>query len=127
MLAPEEREEVIGMVEIREVFRISRVGNVAGCMVTEGLVRRDSQVRLLRDNVVSWTGYIDTLRRFKDDAREVRQGFDSGITLRGYNDIKVGDQLEIFEIKEIARTLEVLLSFEIKQKVAGVMVISENK
>ncbi|HLS16426.1 MAG TPA: translation initiation factor IF-2 [Paenalcaligenes sp.] len=105
MLAPEEREEVIGMVEIREVFRISRVGNVAGCMVTEGLVRRDSQVRLLRDNVVIWTGYIDTLRRFKDDAREVRQGFDCGITLRGYNDIKVGDQLEIFEIKEIARTL----------------------
>ena len=105
MLAPEEREEVIGMVEIREVFRISRVGNVAGCMVTEGLVRRDSQVRVLRDNVVIWTGHIDTLRRFKDDVREVRQGFDCGITLRGYNDIKVGDQLEIFEIKEIARTL----------------------
>ncbi|HLR29105.1 MAG TPA: translation initiation factor IF-2 [Paenalcaligenes sp.] len=105
MLAPEEREEVIGMVEIREVFRISRVGNVAGCMVTEGLVRRDSQVRVLRDNVVIWTGHLDTLRRFKDDVREVRQGFDCGITLRGYNDIKVGDQLEIFEIKEIARTL----------------------
>lgn len=105
MLAPEEREEVIGMVEIREVFRISRVGNVAGCMVTEGVVRRDAQVRLLRDNVVIWTGHIDTLRRFKDDVREVRQGFDCGITLRGYNDIKVGDQFEVFEIKEIARTL----------------------
>src|SRR5690625_7303303 len=106
MLPPEERQEVIGMDEIREVFRISRVGNVAGCMVTEGLVRRDSQVRVLRDNVVIWTGHIDTLRRFKDDVREVRQGFDCGITLRGYNDIEVRDQLEIVGIQGIARTLE---------------------
>lgn len=105
MLKPEEREEVIGMVEIREVYHISRIGKVAGCMVTEGLVKRDSQVRLLRDNVVIWTGHLDSLRRFKDDVREVRQGFDCGITLRGNNDIEVGDQLEIFEIKEIARTL----------------------
>src|SRR5690625_7836960 len=109
MLPPEERQEVIGMDEIREVFRISRVGNVAGCMVTEGLVRRDSQVRVLRDNVVIWTGHIDTLRRFKDDVREVRQGFDCGNTFRGYNDIKVGDQVAIFEIKEIARTVQVEL------------------
>jgi len=105
MLAPEEREEVIGMVEVREVFHISRVGTVAGCMVTEGLVKRDSQIRLLRDNVVIWTGHIESLRRFKDDVREVRQGFDCGITLRGQNDIKLGDQFEVFEIKEIARTL----------------------
>ena len=105
MLTPEEREEVIGMVEIREVYHISRIGKVAGCMVTEGLVKRDSQVRLLRDNVVIWTGHLESLRRFKDDVREVRQGFDCGITLRGNNDIEVGDQLEIFEIKEIARTL----------------------
>lgn len=105
MLTPEKREEVIGMVEIREVYHISRIGSVAGCMVTEGLVKRDSQVRLLRNNVVHWTGYLESLRRFKDDAREVRQGFDCGITLRGNNDIEVGDQLEIFEIKEIARTL----------------------
>jgi translation initiation factor IF-2 len=105
MLAPEQREEVIGMVEIREVYNVSRIGNIAGCMVTEGVVRRDSQVRLLRNNVVHWSGYLDSLRRFKDDAKEVRSGFDCGITLRGNNDIQVGDQLEIFEIKEIARTL----------------------
>lgn len=105
MLAPEQREEIIGMVEIREVYHISRIGSVAGCMVTEGVVRRDSQVRLLRNNVVQWTGHLESLRRFKDDAREVRSGFDCGITLRGNNDIEVGDQLEIFEIKEIARTL----------------------
>jgi translation initiation factor IF-2 len=74
-------------------------------MVTEGVVRRDSQVRLLRNNVVHWSGYLDSLRRFKDDVKEVRSGFDCGITLRGNNDIQVGDQLEIFEIKEIARTL----------------------
>lgn len=105
MLTPEQREEIIGMVEIREVYHISRIGKVAGCMVTEGLVKRDSQVRLLRDNVVIWTGHLESLRRFKDDVREVRQGFDCGITLRGNNDLEVGDQLEIFEIKEIARTL----------------------
>ena len=105
MLAPEKREEIIGMVEIREVYTISRIGTVAGCMVTDGLVRRDSQVRLLRNNVVHWSGWIDSLRRFKDDVREVKSGFDCGITLRGNNDLQVGDQLEIFEIKEVARTL----------------------
>jgi translation initiation factor IF-2 len=105
MLAPEKREEVIGMVEIREVYSISRLGNIAGCMVTDGLVRRDSQVRLLRNHVVHWTGWLESLRRFKDDVKEVRSGFDCGITLKGNNDIEVGDQLEIFEIKEIARTL----------------------
>ncbi len=105
MLAPEKREEVIGMVEIREVYTISRIGTVAGCMVTEGLVRRDSQVRLLRGNVVHWTGYLESLRRFKDDAKEVKSGFDCGITLRNNNDLQVGDQLEIFEIKEVARSL----------------------
>ena len=105
MLAPEKREEVIGMVEIREVYSISRIGKVAGCMVTDGFVRRDSQVRLLRNNVVIWTGALESLRRFKDDVKEVKSGFDCGITLRGNNDIEVGDQLEIFEIREFARTL----------------------
>jgi len=105
MLAPEKKEEVIGMVEIREVYTISRIGNVAGCMVTDGVVRRDAQVRLLRGNVVQWTGWLESLRRFKDDVKEVRSGFDCGITLRNHNDIQVGDQLEVFEIKEIARTL----------------------
>ncbi|MBO9353620.1 translation initiation factor IF-2 [Bordetella petrii] len=105
MLAPEKKEEVIGMVEVREVYSISRIGNVAGCMVLDGLVRRDSQIRLLRNNVVHWTGHLDSLRRFKDDVKEVKSGFDCGLTLRGSNDIQVGDQLEVFEIKEIARTL----------------------
>jgi len=105
MLAPEKKEEIIGMVEIREVYSISRIGNVAGCMVLDGIVRRDAQVRLLRSNVVQWTGSLESLRRFKDDVKEVRSGFDCGITLRNNNDIQVGDQLEVFEIKEVARTL----------------------
>ena len=105
MLAPEKKEEVIGLVEIREVYSISRIGNIAGCMVLDGLVKRDSQVRLLRNNVVQWTGHLESLHRFKDDVKEVKSGFDCGLTLRGNNDIQVGDQLEVFEIKEIARTL----------------------
>ena len=105
MLAPEKKEEIIGLVEVREVYSISRIGNVAGCMVLDGVVRRDSQVRLLRNNVVHWTGHLESLRRFKDDVKEVKSGFDCGLTLRGSNDIQVGDQLEVFEIKEIARTL----------------------
>jgi translation initiation factor IF-2 len=105
MLAPEKREEIIGLVDIREVYTISRIGTVAGCMVVDGVVRRDSQVRLLRNNVVHWTGWLDSLRRFKDDVKEVKSGFDCGITLRGNNDLQVGDQLEIFEIKEVARSL----------------------
>lgn len=105
MLAPEQREEIIGSVDIREVFTISKVGNIAGCMVTDGVVRRDSQVRLLRNNVVIWTGALESLRRFKDDVKEVKAGFDCGITLKGNVDIEVGDQLEVFEIKQIARTL----------------------
>ncbi|TEA78444.1 translation initiation factor IF-2 [Allopusillimonas ginsengisoli] len=105
MLAPEKREEVIGTAEIREVFSVSRIGNIAGCMVIDGVVRRDAQVRLLRNHVVQWTGGLESLRRFKDDVKEVKSGFDCGITLRGNNDIEIGDQLEFFEIKEIARTL----------------------
>ena len=105
MLTPEKREEVIGMAEVREVYTISKIGTVAGCMVTDGLVKKDSQVRLLRDNVVQWTGWLDSLRRFKDDVKEVKSGFDCGVTLKGNNDLKVGDQLEIFEIREVARSL----------------------
>ena len=105
MLAPERREEVVGMVEVREVYHISKIGTVAGCMVTDGFVRRDAQVRMLRDNVVIWNGHLDSLRRFKDDVKEVKSGFDCGITLKGNNDIKVGDQLEVFEVREVARSL----------------------
>ncbi|WGQ23208.1 translation initiation factor IF-2 [Taylorella equigenitalis] len=105
MLTPDKKEEIIGLVEIREVYTISKVGKVAGCMVTEGLVRREAQVRQLRNNVVIWTGYLDSLKRFKDDVKEVKSGFDCGISLKNNNDIEVGDQLEVFEIREIARTL----------------------
>lgn len=105
MLAPERRENVIGLVEIRQVFKVSRIGNIAGCMVLEGVIRRGAQVRLLRNNVVTWTGELDTLKRFKDDAKEVKEGFECGLTLKNYDDIQEGDQLEVFEIQEIARTL----------------------
>jgi translation initiation factor IF-2 len=105
MLAPERREQVLGLVEIRQVFKVSKLGNIAGCMVLEGIVRRGAHVRLLRDNTVIWTGDLDSLKRFKDDAKEVKEGFECGLTLKGYDDIQEGDQLEVFEIQEIARTL----------------------
>ncbi len=104
MLTPEKREQVIGTVEIRQVFRISRVGSVAGCMVQEGVVKRNASIRLLRDNVVIWTGQLESLKRFKDDAREVKSGFECGLQLHNYDDIKEGDQLEVFEVQEVART-----------------------
>ncbi|MBL8489184.1 MAG: translation initiation factor IF-2, partial [Rhodocyclaceae bacterium] len=105
MLAPEKKENVIGLVEIRKVFRISKVGAVAGCMVLSGLVRRNAQVRVLRDNVVIHTGELDSLKRFKDDVREVKEGFECGLNLKNFNDIEERDQLEVFEIQEIARSL----------------------
>ena len=105
MLAPEKRETIIGMVEIRQVFSVSKVGSIAGCLVTEGMVKRSSSVRLLRNNVVTWTGELDSLKRYKDDAKEVRAGMECGLSLKAYNDIQVGDFLEVFEIQEIARTL----------------------
>ena len=105
MLAPEKREHMLGQVEIRQVFRIPKVGAVAGCMVLSGVVKRGSQVRLLRDNVVIHTGELDSLKRYKDDVREVKEGFECGLSLKNFNDIKEGDQLEIFEVQEVARTL----------------------
>ncbi|HOB66063.1 translation initiation factor IF-2 [Ottowia sp.] len=105
MLAPEQKEEVIGTAEIRTVFVASKIGTVAGSYVTSGVVRRDAHFRLLRDNVVIYTGEIDSVKRLKDDVREVKEGFECGIKLKNYNDIKEGDQLEFFEIKQIARTL----------------------
>jgi len=105
MLAPEKREEIIGSAEIRTVFVASKIGTVAGCMVTSGQVTRNAHFRLLRDNVVIYTGEIDTLKRLKDDVRDVKEGFECGIKLKNYNDIKEGDQLEFFEVKEVARTL----------------------
>ncbi|MEN9829410.1 MAG: translation initiation factor, partial [Pseudomonadota bacterium] len=105
MLAPEKKEVALGLVEIRQVFKVSRLGNIAGCMVLEGLIRRGARIRLLRENVVIWEGELDSLKRFKDDAKEVKEGFECGLTLKGYDDIQEGDQLEVFEIQEIARTL----------------------
>ncbi|MYM21918.1 translation initiation factor IF-2 [Duganella sp. FT135W] len=105
MLAPEKRETVIGQVEVRQVILVSKVGAVAGCLVTDGVVKRSSSVRLLRNNIVVWTGEIDSLKRFKDDAKEVRAGLECGLSLKNYNDIQVGDTLEVFEVQEIARTL----------------------
>ncbi|HTH95580.1 MAG TPA: translation initiation factor IF-2 [Rhodocyclaceae bacterium] len=105
MLAPEKKEAVTGTVEIRQIFTISRVGTIAGCMVTSGVIKRSSSVRVLRNNVVIHTGELESLKRFKDDAKEVREGFECGLNLKGFNDIEVGDQLEAFEIQEVARTL----------------------
>ncbi|PWW48910.1 translation initiation factor IF-2 [Melaminivora alkalimesophila] len=105
MLAPEQREEVIGMAEIRTVFVASKIGTVAGSYITQGMVHRNARFRLLRDNVVIYTGEVESLRRHKDDVKEVREGFECGIKLKNYNDIREGDQLEFFDIKEIARTL----------------------
>ncbi len=105
MLAPEKRETVIGMVEVRQVFRISKIGAVAGCMVLSGLVKRNASVRVLRDNVVIHTGELESLKRFKDDVREVKESFECGLNLKNFNDINEGDQLEVFEVQEIARTL----------------------
>jgi translation initiation factor IF-2 len=105
MLAPEKKENVIGMVEIRQVFHISKVGTVAGCYVTDGVVRRGSQVRVLRDNVVIHSGELDSLKRFKDDVKEVKANFECGLSVKNFNDLQVGDQLEVFEIVEIARAL----------------------
>lgn len=105
MLSPEKRETVIGMLEIRQTIRVPKVGLIAGCRVMEGVVRRNASARLLRDNVVIWTGELASLKHFKDDVREVQAGNECGLSLKGYDDIKVGDQLEIFEVTEVARTL----------------------
>ncbi|MBP9784067.1 MAG: translation initiation factor IF-2, partial [Giesbergeria sp.] len=105
MLAPEQREEIIGTAEIRTVFVASKIGTVAGSYITSGMVHRNAKFRLLRDNVVIYTGDVDSLKRLKDDVKDVKEGFECGIKLKNYNDIKEGDQLEFFDIKEIARTL----------------------
>ena len=105
MLSPEEKEQVTGTVEIRQVISVSKVGNIAGCMVTDGVVKRDSHVRLIRNNVVIHTDELSSLKRYKDDVKEVRMGFECGLMIKGYNEIMEGDQLECFDIVEVARTL----------------------
>jgi len=105
MLAPEKREVVTGTVEVRQVFKVPKIGAVAGCMVTDGFVKRSSSVRVLRNNVVIFTGELDSLKRFKDDVKEVRQGFECGMSIKNFNDIVEGDQFEVFEVTEVARSL----------------------
>jgi translation initiation factor IF-2 len=105
MLTPDKKEEIIGTAEIRQIFKVSKIGSIAGCMVTAGVVRRTARLRLLRQNTVIYTGELDSLKRFKDDAKEVREGFDCGLNIKNYNDIQEGDVLEFFEIREVARTL----------------------
>jgi len=105
MLSPEKREDIIGLVEIRQVFRATKIGTIAGSYVLEGLVKRNSRARLLRNNVVMWDGEFESLKRFKDDVKEVRAGFECGLSLKNFNDYQEGDQLEVYEVTEIARTL----------------------
>jgi len=105
LLAPVQKEETLGLVEIRQIFRIPKVGVVAGCYVQEGVVRRNARVRVLRDNVVIFDGELDSLKRFKEDVREVKAGYECGLSIKNFQEIKEGDQLEIYEVKEVARTL----------------------
>jgi len=104
MLSPVTTEETIGEAEVRELFRASRVGTIAGCMVTNGVVRRNAQVRVVRDGTVIYETTIDSLKRFQDDAREVAEGFECGIHLAGFDDVKIGDVLEVYETREVERT-----------------------
>src|SRR5664279_2997265 len=105
MLTPEQKEERLGLVEIREVYKISKVGTVAGCYVLEGVVKRGGRIRVLRDNVVVHDGELDSLKRFKDDVREVKAGFECGLSVKNFNDVEKGDHLEAYEIVEVSRTL----------------------
>jgi translation initiation factor IF-2 len=104
MLAPERVEEVLGEAEVRQTFRVSRIGTIAGCMVTQGVIQRGAQARLLRDGTIIHDGRIATLKRFQEDVREVQQGFECGLTLEGYNDVKEGDVLEVYAVREVARS-----------------------
>jgi translation initiation factor IF-2 len=105
MLAPEAREIILGHADVREVFNITKVGKIAGCRVTDGMFKRTARARLLRDHVVVFDGMLGSLKRFKDDVREVKEGFECGMSLEGYNDLRQGDVIEAYEVQEVARTL----------------------
>lgn len=105
LLAPTLREKYLGRVEVRDTFIVSKVGTIAGCYVLDGKIQRGAQVRLVRDNVVVWQGRLSSLKRFKDDVKEVASGYECGIGLENYNDVKVGDIIEVFEIEEVKTTL----------------------
>jgi len=105
MLAPEKRESIMGTVEVRQVFTVSKIGTIAGCMVLEGIIKRGAKVRVLRDDVVIHDGELDSLKRFKDDVKEVKSNFECGLSVKNFNDLQVGDKLEAYEIIEVARAL----------------------
>src|SRR5690606_6846228 len=105
LLAPEVKEQILGFAQVREVFRSSKFGTVAGCLVMEGVVKRNNPIRVLRDNVVIFEGALESLRRFKDDVNEVRAGTECGIGVKNYNDVRVGDQIECYSRVEVARTI----------------------
>jgi translation initiation factor IF-2 len=105
MLTPEEREVLLGVAEVRQLFKVPRVGTIAGCYVTEGIIDRKSRVRVVRDAVQVYEGELGSLKRFKDDVREVREGFECGLNVEGFNDIKIGDHVECYRVESIARTL----------------------
>ena len=107
LLAPEEKEKTLGMLEVRETFKIPKVGTVAGCYVLEGKIRRNDQVRLVREGVVVYEGLLSSLKRFKDDVREVQNGYECGLSIQNFNDIKVSDQIEAYEVIEEQRKLQV--------------------
>lgn len=106
MLAPEYKQQIIGLAEVRDVFKSPKFGAVAGCMVTEGTIKRNNPIRVLRDNVVIYEGELESLRRFKDDVNEVRNGMECGIGVKNYNDVRVGDMIEVFEIIEVKRSID---------------------
>ena len=105
MLAPEFKQEIIGLAQVRDVFKSPKIGAIAGCMVTEGIIKRSAPIRVLRENVVIYEGELESLRRFKDDVKEVRMGTECGIGVKNYTDVKAGDLIEVYEVKEIARSL----------------------
>ena len=106
LLGTETKEEIIGLAEVKDVFRSSKLGAIAGCLVVEGTVKRTNPIRVLRDNVVVYQGELESLRRFKDDVKEVQAGTECGIGVKQYNDVKPGDQIECYERYEVARTLD---------------------
>jgi translation initiation factor IF-2 len=105
MLSPDIKEEILGTVEVLEVFKITKVGTVAGCIVRDGKISRNSRVRIIRDGIVSYTGVLGSLKRFKDDVKEVKNGYECGLNIDNFNDIKVGDHIEAFHEIEVAKSL----------------------
>ena len=105
LLAPEQKENILGLVEIREIYKASKVGSIAGCIVLEGLIRRNSNVRLLRENEVIFEGELDSLKRFKDDIKEVKANIECGLALKNFNAIEVGDKVQVYELVQVPRKL----------------------